>query len=415
MFKKGKTAFLLIPLLILGFYRRDIFFVFGLVIILMISVIMWLWNKFCFSKLTVKRSLSSNRIFYGEESQYIIEIANRKLIPMLWLQINDLVTKGVSFPNSGMIEARIGTPYNTFSDVFNLKWYEKVIRRYPIRPTQRGYFLFGKGELQAVDLFGFQTQTKQDDEGVYLLVYPRLLPIERFGLPRINPFGRRQVNHWIYEDPANRVGVRPYQYGDRFNQINWKSTARLQTLQSNVVKPTMDNKLLVILNTKLMNNHWEGYNANDFEVAVMCTASVADFALKEQYQVGLLTNGIIYEKASFVKIFPGKSATQREKILQALAMIEPFHQKDIDQMIYREIPSFEVGTTIVFITVILNQRLIDCLRILHKKGYNPIVIKIGNDDISYLEQLTSMPVYLVNEEGLWNEIENIQYVRKSVG
>ncbi len=410
MTKTSQMVTFLIFLLFIGFFSRNSLFIFGLIIIFGIFLVMWLWNRFCFSKLTIKRSFSRDRIFYGEDSQYIVEIENRKLMPMLWLQVNDIVTKGVNFANTVQVSSKVGTPYNVFTDVFNLKWYERVIRKYPVKPTGRGYYLFGKGELMAADLFGFQTQTLHGKDRIYLLVYPRVVPIERFGLPRINPFGRQQKNHWIYEDPTNRVGVRPYQQGDRFNQINWKSTAQFQSLQSNVIKPTMDNKLLIILNTKLMNAYWEGFVGEDFEVAVMCAASVADYALKEQYQVGLLTNGIIYEQTSIVKIFPGKSSRQREKILEALAMVEPYHQKDIDTMIYNEIPKMEVGTTIVFITVILNQRLIDCLRVLKKKGYNPTVIKIGQSERELINQLPGIQVYLVDEEGLRSEIKNIQFV-----
>ncbi|MCK4259460.1 MAG: DUF58 domain-containing protein [Halanaerobiales bacterium] len=416
MFKKDRLSLLLL-LLVIAIFKQNLLLVFGVMLVIAIIFIIGIWNRFCFAKLKIQRRLTKENIFVGEQSQYVVEVENRKLLPLLMLQINDNVTRGVNFSKPEMLASQPGSPYNIFSDVYSLKWYEKVTRKYTVIPERRGYFTFGKGSLSATDLFGLFTQTLETKDRVFLLVYPRILPIEKFGLPIENPFGRQQMNQWIFEDPANQVGIRPYQQGDKFSQINWKATARHQNFQVNVIKPTMDVKLNIILNTRLMNQLWEGYSQNVFEVAVMCAASVADYGLRKHYQVGLLTNGIIYERADFVKILPGKLSTQREKILRALAMIEPYHHKDIDQMIYREFvqKNFEVGTTVVFITAIMNQKLVDAMRVLKVRGFSPTIIKLGEMEENFFEQLTGMPVYLVNEERLWNEIKGIEFVRKSVG
>ncbi|AZR73410.1 hypothetical protein BBF96_08450 [Anoxybacter fermentans] len=414
MLKKSRLP-LLILFLLIAIFKRNLFLILGIMFILAITATIAIWNRFCFSKLKIRRSLTRDHIFLGEESQYVIEVENRKPLPIFWLQVTDHITKGINFRKSEMLSNLIGSQYNIFTDVFSLKWYEKVIRKYPVMPIRRGYFTFGKGQLKTTDLFGMNTMTLEEKGMAHLLVYPRIVPIEKFGLPTVNPFGSKRVNWWIYEDPGNRVGIRPYQRGDRLNQINWKATARHQKLQSYEIKPTMDTRLYIILNAKLFNNHWEGYNLDSFELAVMCAASVADYGLRQNYQVGFLTNGIIYEKALFVKILPGKSSNQRQKILKALAMIEPYHQKEIDQIIYRELPKMGIGTVIVFITVIMNKELLDCIRLLKVRGYFPTVIKIGEMEEELRSKLTGIPIYLVSEERLWNEIKNIQFAGESTG
>lgn len=414
MLRKGSVPLLVIILLV-SLKVGNRYLSFAILMLLAILLVITIWNRYCFRKLNVLRKFTQNNLFPGEETQYIIEIENRKILPMLWLEVSDQVTKGVEFRNSALLGNRIGSPYNTFTDIFSLKWYEKVTRKYHVQPTRRGYFTFGKSQYRTADLFGLFVKTSMGTDKIHLLVYPHILPMDRFGLPRINPFGRRQMNRWIYEDPANKAGVRPYQQGDRYSQINWRATARQQALHSNVIKPTMDTKMQIILNTRMMNNLWEGFDSNRFEVAVIVAASVVEYALQEHYQTGLLTNGIIYEESSFVKILPGKSSGQREKLLKALAMIEPYHHKDIDEMIYRELPNLEVGTVVVFISTIMNEHLTDCLRVLHRRGYRPTVIKIGALEEEHASALAGIPTYIVEEERIWNEIEHIQLRRESIG
>lgn len=413
MLSKTRYLLWLVLLLIIAVLEKNSLLLLGLILFGGYLVIVFLWQRFCFAKLTIRRSLKEKCIFYGEETQYVVEVENSKIIPLLWLQLTDLVTKGITFANSQLISNKPGTPDNKFSDIFSLKWYEKVTRKYPIKPMRRGYFIFGRGEIRVAGFFGGQTQSLSDDQRVALLVYPKILPIEKLGFPETNPFGRHQVNHWIYQDPANRVGIRPYQVDDPFQQINWKASARQQVLQSNVLKPTMDKKLLIILNAKLMNQYWEGFNHQRFELAVVCAASLANYALDHGYQVGFLSNGIISKKTSLTKIFPKKSVDQREKILRALAMVEPFHHHDIDHIISREISKLEIGTTVVLVSNIVNSALVDSLRLLHKRGYQPLFLKIGQWENQYVKQLRKILVYTV-EEGLWDEIKNIQFARESV-
>ena len=48
-----------------------------------------LWNRFCLHRIEFRRNLSADKVFFGEEVVYEIEVANRKLLPLPWLQIED--------------------------------------------------------------------------------------------------------------------------------------------------------------------------------------------------------------------------------------------------------------------------------------------------------------------------------------
>ena len=55
-----------------------------------------LWNRFCLHRIEFHRGLSQSNVFFGEEVVYEIEVANRKPLPLPWLQIEDELPKQVT-------------------------------------------------------------------------------------------------------------------------------------------------------------------------------------------------------------------------------------------------------------------------------------------------------------------------------
>ena len=408
MFKKTQLPILGI-LFAISVYTQNRLAVFGVILIGSIILVIELWQKYAFKKLTIKRSLGKKQIFYGEETEYILEVENKKLLPILWLQIDDHITKGVTFLGNELLSKRIGSRINVFSDIFNMRWYEKVTRKYKVKPMKRGYYRFGKGEVQANDLFGVDNVVRETTDLTSLIVYPRVLPIDKLGLPAGNPFGRNSVNRWIYKDPSNKVGVRSYRKGDRLNQINWQATAKHQNLQSYEIKPAMDEKLYIFLDARLNEYHWEGMILEKFEVAVVCAASIVEYAIKKNCEVGLMSNGLIYEKVPYIKVEPGKGLLHRKRLLKSLAMVEPFYPKELSKMIGKQVAEMTPGSKTVIITCLITESLVQSVKLLKKRNFEPTVIKIGSIDDKWKDMLAGVRVYSVSEERLWDEIEEVRF------
>ena len=55
-----------------------------------------LWNRFCLHRVEYQRHLSHNQVFFGDEIIYEMEVANRKALPLPWLQIEDELPEKVS-------------------------------------------------------------------------------------------------------------------------------------------------------------------------------------------------------------------------------------------------------------------------------------------------------------------------------
>src|SRR5205814_9612505 len=126
----------------------------------------------------------------------------------------------------------------------------------------------------------------------YLLVYPKVVPLERLGLPASSPFGDVPVRRqWLFEDPMRTVGVREYRPGDNPRRLHWKATARApsQNLQVKVFEPTTSHRLHVLLNvsTSEQNWSWQGYDPEALEASITTAASVANWAAEQGLLVGL--------------------------------------------------------------------------------------------------------------------------------
>ncbi|WP_347834688.1 DUF58 domain-containing protein [Gracilibacillus sp. JCM 18860] len=179
-------------------------------------------------------------------------------------------------------------------------------------------------------------------------VYPKLVPIEDIPLPSHSWLGDITVKRWIIEDPFLQSGVRDYQKGDPLNSINWKATARAQSLQINKKDYTADHYLMIYVNFD-----WDEDirlpidNPVRIEKGLSYAASLATYTLEQGIATGFGCNGYFVEPFTnttdrmkpSIRIEPASSGQQSEYILDSIAKIKmdrsrnfrAFLQEDIDR------------------------------------------------------------------------------------
>ena len=89
-----------------------------------------LWDRHCLSRVEYRRRLSANRAFFGDEVQLEIEIANRKPLPLPWVQIEDEIPTDVTLLKGGTTPTL--EPARSF--LVNLLSNHRVIPTNPICP-----------------------------------------------------------------------------------------------------------------------------------------------------------------------------------------------------------------------------------------------------------------------------------------
>src|SRR5215469_12273290 len=99
------------------------------------------WARYCLRDLRFQRELSERRVLFGEEITLSLAVENAKILPLPWLEIEDVV------PNAVVIQGRqlrtsVRNNRTVLENLFSPRWYERVTRRYTLTCTQRGVHAF---------------------------------------------------------------------------------------------------------------------------------------------------------------------------------------------------------------------------------------------------------------------------------
>ncbi|MDP7525310.1 MAG: DUF58 domain-containing protein, partial [Dehalococcoidales bacterium] len=273
-------------LLIIGLITQQLPLILVSILFILVRGVTGLWGRYCLSRIEYQRRLSSNRVFFGDEVVFEVEVANRKPLPLPWIQIDDMVSSEVSFLK-GKTTPSPDTTGVFLSNFFSLGWYHKVKRRYPMHCLQRGYFAFGPSRIRSGDIFGFFSREMEVKQMDYLMVYPKIVSLEKLGILSKQPLGDIRTRRHIFEDPVLTSGIRDYNSGDSLKRIHWKSTARLGKLQVKVFEPTTITDMGIFLDVRTIKPALGGGVPELLELAILTTAAIANRAMTDGYRVGL--------------------------------------------------------------------------------------------------------------------------------
>ena len=437
------TAIILFGLII----RQPLLLVIGFLGMLVLAATD-IWAKYCLQDLRYQRQFSEQRVLFGEEISLSLAIENAKLLPLPWLEIEDSVPRELTIKG---LQMRISTARNMviLENLFSLRWYERVTRPYTVLCNTRGVHMFGPTVLRSGDVFGFLNRQEALSNRQYLLVYPLVVPITRFGLPSHHPFGDNRAPRRMLEDPSRVVGVRDYMYGDDLRRVHWKATARAMQLQSKVYQATTTYTLVLFLNIVSQLDAWYGIRPELQELAICATASVADWALNQGYAVGLYANTIMYmpemgmssstsqtpsspnesseltpalsqdvdakERDHQIEVVladqlnrrrihlpPASNEEQRKRIMEVLARIQSYFGSSIEELMQIERTRLPAGATVVVVTSTVSDPLLDALARVKRSGHAVTILHIGDSPLSMT--LGGVAVYHIGGEETWKDL-----------
>ena len=365
-----------------------------------------LWDRYCLSRVEYQRRLSAKRVFFGEEVQLEVEITNKKPLPLPWIQINDEIPDGVSLLKGKTSPSHLMSRV-TLSNLLSLGWYHRVKWRYPISCQQRGFFTFGPARIRSGDLFGFFTREEEVKPLDYLIVYPRILPLEKLGIPSMQPIGDIRTRSHIFQDPILTMGVREYHPGDSLRRIHWKTTARLGQLQTKVFEPTTTVDMGIFLDVRTVQPPLWGVVPELLELAVIVAASLAKHALDEGYRVGLYANQNYLSSDSFIKIPPSQHSDQLQHMLEALAQVYSSETLPIARLIANESRNLPWESTMVVITAVPTEALLSVLLRVKRAGRKIALILVGGPDSQTQISMDGLTVYHVRDDIIWRDLQTL--------
>jgi len=291
-----------------------------------------LWTRLSSARMKCTLALEKNRVFAGDKLILKAHAENGKFLPV-WLEVEVPVDGSLhAFQNEAPIRGQ-----------GSLLWYQMTGLQWEFTAARRGIREVGPLKILTGDLFGFFQKEKETGEALQAVVYPRLVPLGPFSLPRRDFFGVPGGESPV-DDPVYILGTTDYQNGRPAKYIHWKASARHHRLQEKVFESTEQEKILLVVDVE---QFAKAGAEEEFEDTLEVIASIAVRLVRRGSAVGLLTNGITLGISPVVSI--SRSPRQLSDILEALARLrmEP-GEALIDMLRKVEIPW---GTSCLYFTL----------------------------------------------------------------
>jgi uncharacterized protein (DUF58 family) len=346
-------------------------------LVLVLALAARIWERFAFRSVSHTRSISRKRAFIGDTIDYSVSLDNDKVLPLIWVDIQDSFPEGLDLTGATM--RGTGLELNRQHTITtSLLPYQKATWKYSLMCSERGYHRIGPVRLRTGDIFGFNSAETRYNQFDHILVFPRVVDIEGLMFPAEHPMGEIRGTRPIYFDTNRVVGQRDYQPRDPMKHIDWKATARARTLQTKVFEPVVSLNMLIVMNGSTREHSWQGSNRRLFERTVTIAASVASLADRRGYTYGVVSNAVASYSGKWIHVPMGASSSQLTMALEALAMAAPYVVAPLAEVVNSERDSLPAGTTVILVTPSLSDSLLEDIAGIRVHGCRVLVLYSGD-------------------------------------
>lgn len=330
-----------------------------------------LWLQQVMAGLRIERG-HGDRAFIGDRIKVSLTVHNTSRLPVPWLRVLDVLPIQLSTP-----------PF--YRRVLSLAPGERRRLDYTLICRRRGYYRLGPLTVESGDLLGILPRRRLavTPDGI-LIVYPRVLPLQRLGLPTRSPLARRPTSRPLFEDPDRVTGIRPYQRGDSPRRIHWPATASSGRIVVKQFDPGTARETIIFLD--LDERHYErGLRLSATETAITIAASLANHSIvQEKMAVGLVTEGWDAAVGAIRRVHlpPGTERSHLMVLLERLSRLSPSSEVQGGDLFRQVALSLSYGTTVVYVSG--EESGIDFAPLLHlrRMGFPVSVIAVQHSQLS---------------------------------
>src|SRR5438128_1035238 len=154
----------------------------------------------------------------GQKVPVKVKVKNESWLPAPWVLMEDLLPQAHGLTPEGMGGPRLKIIKGRRIRLSMLWPGRQVALEYTLELRMRGYYQIGPLVLESGDLFGLHRRYRAVTEPHFLLVYPKVVPLQGYELASRRPVGEIRLAHRLFEDPTRIAGVRQYQRGDPLNR-----------------------------------------------------------------------------------------------------------------------------------------------------------------------------------------------------
>lgn len=304
-------------LLFVSFYFQSLLLFFLAAFILLLIYLNSLYLKHIGKRLHFENVKVRKKCFPKEEGMIVLQFENNGLPIMkgnVKIVFDDIISPVDGFGSPHFAKYEVNIP-------LSLNYHQQNIIKIPFTAEKRGLAKIWSIEISIPHFFGLGETVLQYKHLVMqeVLVYPISTTVKYLNSFLSSRPGDSFVPHSLYDDFLSPAGTRDYVYSDSFNRINWKASAKMQTLQTKVFDRTAETGWTLSLNIA------HGHSIlSELEELLSSAAQIAYFSTKNHIPFSLCINVRKAGKVPFYYIPPGTGKEQLEKVLEVLAMVKAY-------------------------------------------------------------------------------------------
>lgn len=337
--------------------------------------------------LVVRCEVVPQRLVAGEACEVRIVIANRKPLPMPWLEARLALPEGIE-----PLPAPPGVPRVSVGAGFSPRAHERITLTFALRAAQRGAYALGPLRLRSGDWLGFTQVEATLDGGPTVIAYPKPLTVLDRHRPSLRPLAETATKRGLLPDPLRFRGVREHRSGDPRKEIHWKATARQGTLQTKVYEPATSLDAIFLLNVATYDQFWIQADPDETEIVISATAELVRLAAAQGRQIGLVTNGLDNLTHERPRSALGRGPRPITRSLEILARLGPYAAAAPEDVFLRERGRLPFGATLICVTPRLPTGLASALLALRRAHHRVLTLSIEEPDDAVRARLRAADV-----------------------
>lgn len=228
-------------------------------------------------------------------------------------------------------------------------WFRrKLVCQYHIEEIPRGLHKFSTIRIKIGDFLGLIEKEYYFTNQVEFLVYPKIVPIDYRQFLKFNNQGMITSTVKTHHDTMIASGVRDYYPGDRFTWIDWKSTARKNTMMTKEFEQEQSRNMLIFI---------DRFRSDEFEKIITFSASLLKMIFKKGIKAGLISIG------TDRVVFPIANGDGHEQAINYhLAKVQADAQQPFSRIIDKEKIQYVSMPTFIFITSNVTSELVETIK-----------------------------------------------------
>lgn len=355
--------FLLVLLLIAIVLRVEFFFT-VVYFLAAVWILSRLWTRRAPRQLRGGRRFDG-RAFTGDEVAVALRVRNEGWLPIPWLELQEAIPVHL-----------LAAPFER--QVISLGPREEWRHDYRLACRRRGLYTLGPLTAQTGDLLGIAREGLTLGEPGRLVVYPKVLPLGRLGLPTRSPLAVLPARSPLFEDPSRVIGVRDYRRGDSPRRMHWPATARTGRLMVKQYQPAIARETLLCLDLdeasyERRDRHYAS------ELAIVVAASLANHIIvREGLPAGLATEAWdpLPDGRRAFALPPRAERAHLTRLLEVLARVQLTAAAPLASTLRRASLDLAWGATLTVITGRASAELFGALLALERGGFAPALILV---------------------------------------